>query len=122
MSVQIPSLGAHLCFPGGQASLQVTWSPSCCCPGDWGWEWLLDPPWRAFGRQHSCRKSLSHSEPCVMEGDVYLKNSMSSCSTSGYICKIVFFIHRVKWTGIISFAVVPVEEQAILQEKNYKTN
>lgn len=33
VSVQIPSLGAYLCSPGGQASPQVTWSPSCCCPG-----------------------------------------------------------------------------------------
>lgn len=66
-------------------------------------------------------KASPTASPGWWRGDVYLKNSVSSCSTSGYICKIGLFICHVKRTGIISFAVVPVEVQAILQEKkNYK--
>lgn len=70
VSVQIPSLRAYLCFPGGQASPKSPAVPPAAVlgirDGD-GSALGSDLRWRTLGRQHS-RKSLSHSEPWVMEG------------------------------------------------------
>lgn len=113
--VQIPSLGAF--------QLPSLKSPAVPPAVSWGlgWGWLcpgitstMESPWKAAQLKE---KPLPQRALCDAGVMFTLETVVSSCSTCGYICKIGLFIRRVKWTGIISFAVVPVEVQAILQEK-----
>lgn len=102
-------------FPGGQTSLRVTWGPLCLCRGAEGH--VSRSSWIQY-RTQSPRKAADCDTTigaASMTKSCLPSNSVSSCwyKTSGYI-------HRVKWTEIVSLLLYLWKYKPFYRKKNLK--
>lgn len=83
----------------------------------------LDPPWRESPWKAAQGKASPTASPVWWRADVYLKTVWAAVQLRGIFVKMVFFICRVKWTGIIFFCCCTCGSTShFTGKKNYKTN